>query len=276
MTQINGKNLNLLDIAAGLADADIIKIAKNLAALTSVHGSNYPVDLRYFWEFNINASQPPSFSNATYTQNDGCFIGQGTPVNIPGYSVAPPLNLQFTSAWIHIWNVFASVYANMNPRPNVSFVWNPNVVGSTNVGKTYVDASTFYPNNAYVDWIAADGYNKLDITSHNPVGFDAVFSGFYAEYTNTTVYNAKPLMVGETGSCENLAPPYDQASYFATIASELPTVYPAIRAIDYFDEKASYDNGNPGCSWALDANGIAAFGTLAHMPYFVQSIPGTY
>ena len=164
----------------------------------------------------------------------------------------------------------------MSPRPGVSFVWNPNVVASADVGHAYIDAAPFYPQNKYVDWIAADGYNKISISSNNPVGFDAVFSGFYSEYTNSNLYGNKPLMIGETASCTGFVnTQYSQANYIATLEADLKSNYSSIKAVDYYDAKAAY-YGNPYlCNWALEPDGITAFGHLANDPYFVQSIPGT-
>jgi hypothetical protein len=142
----------------------------------------------------------------------------------------------YIAAWQRIWNIFNQVGA-----ANVAFVWCPNAGG---------DASQYYPGDQFVDWIAGDNYD----TDH--LGGNA-FTNSFNHFYNQWVAHHKPLMVGETA-----ATAIDQYQYIQSIGQIVPDRYPQFRAIIYFDAPGT--NGN----WSLDGNGVAAFRTLAFMPYF--------
>jgi hypothetical protein len=146
---------------------------------------------------------------------------------------------RYVAAWQHIWTIFQSVGAT-----NVAFVWCP--------GRTDVTlAPQYYPGNQYVDWIGVDGY------ADNPSAtFAKIFSPFYQLF----VADGKPMMVAET------AAPYGvQATYLKAAAAELPTEFPAIKAIGYFDHNARYG------SWAFGQDGLSAFKAMAQSAYFTVS-----
>ena len=67
----------------------------------------------------------------------------------------------------------------------------------------------------------------------------------------------KPLIVVETGAPQN-----DQANYFEGIGQNVPTQFPDLKAILYFDAAGS--NGD----WALTQPGLTAFAQLLANPYF--------
>ena len=104
---------NLIQIANGYADADLDTIR---AALTSIKApgssTSYPIMLRWFWEFNINAANPPTYANTSMETdnsdingNSNCFVTPKSVTNIPNPgSTAPPLTDQFKNAWSHIYN----------------------------------------------------------------------------------------------------------------------------------------------------------------------------
>jgi hypothetical protein len=142
----------------------------------------------------------------------------------------------YISAWQRIWNIFSQVGA-----ANVAFVWCPAAGG---------DSSQYYPGDQYVDWIGADNYDADHLGAKS---FRISFNSFY----NQWVVHNKPLMVGETA-----ATAVDQYQYIQSIGQIVPDLYPQFKALIYFD--APGNNGN----WSLDGNGVAAFKTLAFMPYF--------
>ena len=120
----------------------------------------------------------------------------------------------FVAAWQHIWNIFQQVGAS-----NVALVWCPGVSS----GLTRMEP--FFPGASYVDWIGADGYDRQ---STGAAAFSQVFGPWYGAYASY----AKPMMIGETG-----AMPADQAAYIQGMAAQLPTSYPEIKALIYFDAR---------------------------------------
>ena len=85
------------------------------------------------------------------------------------------------AAWRHVWERFQAVGAN-----NVAFVWCPSWAAYTN-GR----AATYYPGNAYVDWIGADGYARSPDYR--------TFSSMFTKANEFAANHRKPFMVCETG-----------------------------------------------------------------------------
>jgi hypothetical protein len=170
-----------------------------------------PVFFRWFWEMDANS----------YAHRLCGAYGNGP---------------AFIAAWQRIWNIFHRVGAT-----NVAFVWCPSSHG---------DASPYYPGDAYVDWVAADAYDRANLGS---LTLHHDFAHFYAQWAGRN----KPIMVGETA-----ARALDQVLYIQSIQAQLPVSYPKIKALMYFDAPGDFDN------WSLQGNGLTAFKTLANTPYF--------
>jgi beta-mannanase len=133
----------------------------------------------------------------------------------------------FIAAWRHIHDIFVHEGA-----ANVAFVWCPTANGFATGA-----AQRYYPGNSYVNWICADGYNWGGVRSTRPWrSFSEIFSSFYHWGTTAT---SKPLMVGEVGTGEGTVG--QKATWFDNAASSLPTIFPRIAAVVYFD---SYDSAN--------------------------------
>ncbi|MDE3203644.1 MAG: hypothetical protein KGQ66_05415 [Acidobacteriota bacterium] len=179
----------------------------------SLKSLGHPIFLRWFWEMNL-----PTRSSSSCLGTDGA----------PG----------FVQAWIHIWSIFHEVGAT-----NVAFVWCPGVGGTA-------PFTPFFPGTAYVDWIAADGYDRHHLGAE---GFATVFAAWYDTYASSS----KPLMVAETGATAS-----DQSQYVGGLAQTLPSSFPAVKAVVYFD--ADGPNGN----WSLTPAGLAAFKMVASAQYF--------
>jgi hypothetical protein len=216
--------LNLVQIANGQADADLATIKAQLLLLTYPGTQQpYPVFLRYFWEFNINAGQVgPPYNNSGLgpNGNNGCFIKPGTLTGIPAEKTAPPLPQQFTNAWNHI-NMQLSGVA---PVPQLTYVWNPNIVDPNlaQISGNAVDPMPYYPGIGSVDWIGVDGYDVIDSTTGQPATFSAIFTRWYDEFSPSTY--GKPMMIGETGSCQAYEIPQftsDQAGYILSLQTYL-------------------------------------------------------
>lgn len=162
----------------------------------------------------------------------------------------------FIAAWRHIHRIFASVGAT-----NVLWVWCPSGFDF----KTG-HAQLFYPGNAYVDWIGADGYNWAPSVPNAPWNsFGTIFSAFYQWGASS----GKPLLIGEFGVLEDH--PGEKAAWFAQTASELRTQFPAIRAVVYFDSQTTArTSGSRLYNWKVTSSpsALRAFRAFATDPYF--------
>jgi beta-mannanase len=159
---------------------------------------------------------------------------------------------QFVAAWRHIKNVF-----DADGVTNLVYVWN--VVGS--------DASfsySFYPGDAYVDWIAWDPYNWF--TCHNSpwASFGEKVQPFYG-WLQQHGLGDKPFMLSEYGSVENPADPTAKGDWFADIPSTLQNRLPNLKAIVYFQGL----DGPSNCTFGVDSSAasLAGFARLGQAPY---------
>ena len=168
------------------------------------------------------------FWEMNFTENAKACLGSA---GAPGY----------IAAWRHIYSLFHQAGAT-----NVAFVWCPGLAGSGGVPRM-ID---YYPGADYVDWIGIDGYLK---DANNAASFAELFGTWY---TTFVPFN-KPLIVAETG-----APPTEQAAYFNGMSQSVPTQFPALKAILYFDARGS--NGD----WQLSQAGLTAFAQLLANVYF--------
>jgi hypothetical protein len=160
---------------------------------------------------------------------------------------------QFVAAWRHLHEIFASAGA-----ANVHWVWNP-----SGVGFATGFAQRFYPGDAYVNWIGADGYNwapRLPGVAWR--SFSDIFSAFYrwAEHA------AKPLLIGEFGAVEGR--PDAKAAWLRQAGKELRTQFPRIKAVVYFN--SIHENFGYQFDWKVtsSSSALAAFRALARDPYF--------
>ena len=157
-------------------------------------------------------------------------------------------------------DIFSSVGAT-----NVRWVWCPN--GSAFAAGI---AQAYYPGNAYVDWIGADGYNWAPELARAPWrSFEQIFLPFYQWGLSTS----KPMLVGEFGTVEGA--PGGKAAWFTQADRALRTQFPAIRAVVYFESR--HQNFGQYFDWRVTTSrsSLAAFRAFAHDPYFGARSPGT-
>ena len=130
---------------------------------------------------------------------------------------------------------------------NVTYVW------SVDTTTPHGDPSwgTYYPGAADVDWIGADGYASSSLTA--TVASD--FGAWYAEFSAD-----KPLMISQTAAIPSL-----QAQYIDQL-STIPTQYPQIRAVVYFDAP----DVTTGRSYELQPQsaGAQSLAALSELPSF--------
>ncbi|HEX5592386.1 MAG TPA: glycosyl hydrolase [Solirubrobacterales bacterium] len=150
---------------------------------------------------------------------------------------------EFVTSWRHVHDIFKEVGAT-----NVTWVWCPNVdyYGATSL-------ASVYPGDAYVDWTGLDGYNR----GTNPVAPEGwkSFSQVYRSSYNAiagSIAPSKPLMVGEVASSEIGG---SKSAWIKDMLTRVPTEFPKIRALLYFDK---YDSS---MDWPLETStgAVSAF-----------------
>jgi beta-mannanase len=139
---------------------------------------------------------------------------------------------------------------------NVAFVWSVDTNDSQST--TW---KAYYPGSPFVDWIAADGYDR----SSSPPTTGLVqnrFRSWYSAFSSS----GKPLMISDTGAMTGQQPSV-QPAYLSLLGSVLPTSFPLIKAVVYQDGPAAGPQGAP-YDYTLDQAGQSAFDSLSASPYF--------
>jgi hypothetical protein len=188
------------------------------------------------WAEAAKAWGHPFFLRFNWEMNGNWFAWmEGVNGNKAGESV---------TAWRHVHDIFTSVGAT-----NVSWVWCPNV----DPGGIFKDLAKLYPGDSYVDWTGLDGYNSGTNPSHPDRWrtFDQLYRSTYDKITKEIAPD-KPMMISEVGSSEYGG---SKAAWITEMLSELPTAYPKVRGVLWFDK---YDSN---MDWPIDssAGATAAF-----------------
>jgi hypothetical protein len=132
----------------------------------------------------------------------------------------------YVAMWRHVHDIFTSVGAN-----NATWVWCPNIDSNNQL----TSMSSLYPGDAYVDWTCLDGYN-----GNSPwTSFHNLFMPSYNRITGTIAPH-KPMIVGETGSTESGG---SKAQWITNMLSDLPTSFPDIHGIMWYDVTSSGPGG---------------------------------
>lgn len=128
----------------------------------------------------------------------------------------------YVAAWLHIRGIFDEVGAD-----NAAFVWCPNEFLFWEGGTP----QEWYPGDANVDWLCADGYNwGTSSTAEDWVTIDAIFEDFVTWAAPRDL----PIMIGESGVGE--AEPGAKAAWLRSIPELLRTELPEVDAFVYFDK----------------------------------------
>ncbi len=161
---------------------------------------------------------------------------------------------QYVSAWRRIHDIFRHEGAK-----NVRWVWSPNVEynGST-------PFANVYPGDAYVHWVGMDGYNWGTTQSWSSwMGLAEVFGPSYDKLADMT---NKPMMIAETASTELGG---DKAAWIRQgLLNEVPSRFPRIRAVVWFDENKETD-------WRVNSSraSLAAYAEVAATPSYQRRLP---
>jgi hypothetical protein len=210
----------LADIAAGRWDSTITGTANRIRSW------GHPLFLRFAHEMNGN-----------WYPWDGSHNG-----NDPSLYVA---------AWRHVHDLFVAAGAT-----NAVWVWCPN--NGDVPATSWNHWASYYPGDAYTDWVGIDGYNwgTSQPWSHW-ASFAAVFgsgtTGVYADYAA-----AKPIMIVETASAEAGG---SKAQWITGMASSLQTSFPSVEAVLWFDA---------GSLWPIDTSpgSLSSYITAGQQDYF--------
>jgi hypothetical protein len=149
----------------------------------------------------------------------------------------------FVAAWRHVHDLFG---AQAVPA---SWVWSPTAAAFADGG-----AARYWPGDGYVDWIAADGFNKngCDGRAAGWRDFGRTFSAFSAWGSA----RGKPLMVAETGTVEDPGDPARKAGWYLGAAAALAQSMPGLRAVVIVDR--------PGrCDWRPDTSTVSLQGFVS-------------
>jgi hypothetical protein len=168
---------------------------------------------------------------------------------------------EFVAAWRHVHDIFTAVGAT-----NASWVWCPYVNPNGNLQSP----AALYPGDAYVDWTCLDGYNRGTTTSPTAPyrSFDYLFGPSYREITEA-VAPTKPMLLAEVAASEHGG---SKAEWIEDMFGELPTAYPRVRGLMWFDY---YDQGN---DWPIETSpsATAAFAAGIGAPrYLANSFAAT-
>jgi beta-mannanase len=160
----------------------------------------------------------------------------------------------YVAAWRHVHQLLAGA--------QVAWVWSP--TASAFAGARG-GVEQYWPGDAYVDWIGADGYNWYGCPSATWRGFGAIFRAFYS----WGAAMGKPLMISATASTEDAADPMAKARWFDDALSTLQTAMPKVKAL-------VYHNSARRCDWRVESTpaSLDSFRRLANDPW-MQAPPTT-
>jgi hypothetical protein len=207
-------------VAAGEYDIALRKLASDYRAF------GRPVLLRWFWEMNLPNSG-----------GHGACLGTNSAT----------WSSDYIAAFRHIRNIFRSAGAS-----NVSFIWCPSdAPGSRN----NENVDEFFPGTSYVNWIAADLYDKPGLRVRT---FESKFGPFYRYWSNPAHGGGLPIIITETGSAGT-----GQVSWLTSIETSFEAVFPDVHGVVYYDADAAYD-------WRLvpGTAGMNQFVSIGHSVYF--------
>lgn len=134
---------------------------------------------------------------------------------------------EYIAAWRHVVTIFRQAGAT-----NVIWVWSPNVDDHDRY-----PFKKFYPGDAWVDWVALDGYNwgNVDPTA----GWHSLGAIFGPSYDTLIRLTSKPVMIAETASAESGG---NKASWIRQgLLIDVPKRLPRVRAVIWFDDSKETD-----------------------------------
>jgi hypothetical protein len=127
---------------------------------------------------------------------------------------------------------------------------------------------SFYPGDAYVDWIGADGYNFAPV---KPGAKWNSFSQVFSRWYTWAAQRPKPLMAAEYGVLDDPSIPARKAAWYDDMRTVVPTAFPLLQAVVAWST-ANTKEGRV-LDWNVDssASALAAWRRMALDPYFMST-----
>jgi hypothetical protein len=162
----------------------------------------------------------------------------------------------YIAAWRRVYGIFQQEGAT-----NAVWVWCPTAWKFVQKSPWPPD---YYPGDAYVDWVAADGYNWAPV---KPGSVWRTFAQTFQAFYDWAVTANKPIMIAETGVLERNAG--EKASWITAARNAIETTFPMIQAFVYFDTRVVEKDGLT-YDWRASTSTSAydAYKAMAADPYF--------
>ncbi len=177
----------------------------------------------------------------------------------------PGTPADFIAAWQHIHDLFIA-----DGVTNVSWVL-------TLMAWTYKKnaAEQWYPGDAYVDELAADGYNWYGC--HSPSGPWTEVQEIFQTFYDYGVSKHKPMIVAEWGTGEDPADPNRKANWFTNSLADF-RLWPQIKVVSYYDSSKvqtcfRWVNTSPESQAAFTAEGLDPWFNPTPMVTFTSGPP---
>ncbi len=237
----------LTSMSNGSEDSYITAWAQSAKAV------NHPIYLRLMHEFNGNWYPWGNVAaNSTPLSNNQ--LDPTSPTGNYPYTNTPQM---YVAAYNHVVQLFKQAGAT-----NVQFIW------CFSSGTSIANVDSYYPGDSNISWASMDGYNK---NSTNPSSFTKIFTPGYNDIVALT---KRPVIIAETGTLEysGLAFAPSSKAEWVTDAylKAIPTSFPHIKAINYFDS-----SGSTSYSYPIDSspNSLAAFQQVYSSSLYQASAP---
>ncbi len=163
------------------------------------------------------------------------FLRVGHEMNDPyRYPWGPQNNSakDFINAWRYIRQVFKAAGAT-----NVIWVWSPHPAYG------YFDA--FYPGDAYVDYVGIGTLNYGTVASWSKWwSFKEIFGNYYKDLAKFK----KPIILTEFG-CLDVGG--NRSQWFADALTDIPTKYPAVKALMFFHYNDDKTTTQQSINWYI-------------------------
>lgn len=176
---------------------------------------------------------------------------------------------KFISAFRHVRNRFNSVGAT---NQYAQFVWSPNY--KSNPNDAWNSIPSYYPGDAYVDWIGLSGYNWYSNTGAPWMTFSDIYDTADPNLGGTGVlrylmcHYAKPIILAEIGSVEGPGDSQTKAAWITDTYEKIQN-FPYVKAITWFNDYA-YHSTN-GADLRITA-GSSYESNILHYPGYQNSL----
>lgn len=178
------------------------------------------------WAAAAAAYQQPLMIRFAHEMNDPYRYPWGPQNNSPG---------DFIAAWRHVVERFRA-----NGARNVLFIWAPHVA--------YKGFNDTYPGDEWVDWVGTGALNFGTVARWSQWW---TFHEIFGEKYPLLAIHRKPIMIAELGS---LAVGGDRAEWFRRALTDLPTRYPLVRSIMFFNVPRDATVTYQALDWTLTAD----------------------